>query len=172
MKSKLLWWIAPLLILALVILALKEAGQQRSAREREAQIVTLAATDLTTLGSDAQNWQADLETVTTLFESIAPVDESLSATEQVASVPPELSLLGSALGQLRQQAMENQDKAQQLAKILQREAQRPELFLPVRALAYTHLVLLARSGQIKVDESKFDPEVRNLAEIVLEAPQP
>lgn len=172
MKSKLLWWIGSLLILGLVILALNEAGQKHSARQNEAQIVTLAPTDLVSVGADPQNWQSDLETVTALFESISPVDESLSATEQVASVPPELSLLGASLGQLRQQALGELQKTQQLAQILKYQAKRQELFLPIRALAYTHLILLARGGQIKIDQASFDPEVRNLAEIVLESPQP
>lgn len=133
-------------------------------------VITLSEKDLTSLGQDPAKWEEDLATLRALFESFGPVSEQTSPTEQVASIPPELYILGPSLEAMRARAQEETQQAQALAQLLENQARRRELFLPIRALALTHLVLLGRRTQVSVDYESFDPEVRALADVVLQTP--
>lgn len=166
---KLKWLIWPSLAVLLTVVVI---GIYRSRDSQDVPIIALSEENLVQIGQDPANWTQDLETIRALFASIAPVDESLSATEQVASIPPELTILGAGLEQMRQLASQDRAKGEELATILDHEAQRSELFLPIRALAYTHLVILAKDGQVKIDESKYPAEVKALAAVVLSEEKP
>lgn len=133
-------------------------------------VITLEEKDLTSLGKDPKNWDSDLESLRALFASFGPVNDEASPTEQVASIPPELYILGPSLEAMRASALSDPAKASALATLLEEEARKAELFLPIRALSLTHLVLLARSEGNSIDYESFDPEVRTLADVVLQTP--
>ena len=124
-------------------------------------------TDFGELGAHPERWSQDLADLETLFSAFTTIDTTKTPSEQVASIPPELKVLGASLTMMREQASHNEGRARELATLLQAEAKRAEQFLPIRALAYTHLKLLAQGQKLEIDESGIAPEVKSLSEMVL-----
>lgn len=166
-----------ILLKTILILVFASAGylfwremEKPFSKTAQVPVITLNDGDLAALGTKPEAWTSDLETLQALFESFGAGPTEMTPTEQVASIPPELYALGPSLELMRAQATEDTTKAKALAELLEHQARRAELFLPIRALALTHLVLLGRSTEIQVDYESFDQDVRSLADVVLVTP--